>query len=88
MMPWTSNRIANEQPLLERRTIVRAGGSDCEHLFATPRQKHRFAMCMSEQHASIADHRGIDALREIRPAEVRRLFANFESPFRYATLAT
>ena len=47
MMPSASNRIAIEKPLFERRAIMRADGSDCEHLIAALGQEHRFAPRMS-----------------------------------------
>jgi hypothetical protein len=55
MMPLTSNRIAIEKPLFERRAVVRADGADREHLIAAPRKKHRLALRMPEQHGSVRD---------------------------------
>src|SRR6185437_7886291 len=48
MMPLTSNRIAIEKPLFERRAVVRADSSDCEHLITAAGQKHRLTLRMSE----------------------------------------
>jgi hypothetical protein len=76
MMPWASNRIANEETLFERRAVVRADGPDCEYLIAAPGQEHRLAQRMPEQHGSIRDRSELDALGEIGPAEFGLFFTH------------
>ena len=61
MVPGASNRIAHEKPLFERSTVVRADGTDREHLIAAPGQEHRLALHMSEQHGSIGYRCELDA---------------------------
>jgi hypothetical protein len=56
MVPWASNRIAHEESLIERSTVVRADGTDREQLVATPDKEHRFAERVPEQHGSVRNH--------------------------------
>ncbi len=54
-MPRASNCIAHKEPLFERSTVVRAEGTDREHLIAAPGKKHRLAARVAEQRGSVRD---------------------------------
>jgi hypothetical protein len=49
------NFLAIEEPLGERPAVVLAGGPDGEHLGASPRQEHSFAICVTEEHRAVRE---------------------------------
>src|ERR1039457_17491 len=55
MMPGTTNRIAHQQPVGERGAIMRAEGTDREQFVPAPREQHRFAVCVPEQHGAFSN---------------------------------
>jgi hypothetical protein len=56
MVPWASNRIADEEPLFERSTVVRADGTNREQLVGAPDKEHQFATRVAKQHGSVRNH--------------------------------
>jgi hypothetical protein len=71
VMPGASHRVPDDEPRLERRTVVCAYGADREQLTTAPRQENRLTERRSKQHGSVRNPRELDALREIRPFESR-----------------
>jgi hypothetical protein len=51
---------------------MRAEGADREHLVPPPREQHRFAVSVPEQHGAVDELRERDACDEVRPVEVCR----------------
>jgi hypothetical protein len=68
MMPRTTNRIADEEPLGKRGAVMCADGADREQFFAAPDKEHRLAVRMPEQHGSVGNRYEFNPLREVRPA--------------------
>ena len=56
MVPWASNRIADEEPLFERSTVMRADGTNRGQLVAVPDKEHQFATRVAKQHGSVRNH--------------------------------
>ena len=75
-MPRASNRIADQEALLEWSTVVRADGPNREHFIAAAGKEHRFAMCVPKQYAPIRHRCEFNSLSEIRPAEFCLFFAH------------
>ena len=44
MVPLTTNRVVHEEPMLERGTVMRADGADCEDFVTAPCEKGRFTV--------------------------------------------
>ena len=49
-------RIADEEPLFERSTVVRADGTNREQLVAAPEKEHQLATRVAKQHGSVRNH--------------------------------
>ena len=66
MVPRTSNGIADDDPVGERRAIMRALGADREDVVALAREENRLVTDMSFKQASIREAREGDAGGEVR----------------------
>ena len=76
VMPGTTNRIADQQPVRERGAVVRAEGTDREQFLPAPRENHRLAAHVPGEHPAVADVRDWDARGEVRPRECRGSFGH------------
>jgi hypothetical protein len=53
MMPRASNRVADEQAVLKRGSVVRAGGAYGEHFRTSPRQHYSLVSDMTCEQATV-----------------------------------
>jgi hypothetical protein len=58
-------RLAVEQPVRERRAVVRARGAEREHLVAATREQDRLVPDVPGPHGAIGELRQWESLREI-----------------------
>ena len=68
MMPWASDRIANQQAVGQRRTIMRADRTDGEECAGLTHEQDSFAIDMARHHAAFGNIWKRNALSEIGPA--------------------
>jgi hypothetical protein len=54
-MPWAPNRVANDQPVSERRVIVRTGRVNGKEFIPYPRNQHRIITDMTGQHTGLPE---------------------------------
>src|SRR5207244_2578132 len=74
-----TNRILDQEPLLERAAVVRADGADREPLAAAAGEEHGFVAGVSEQHGAVGDGRSRDSPGEIGAGKFWLLFAHWIS---------
>jgi len=75
-MPWAADRFANQTSLVERRTVMRAKGTNREQFLAATGKDYRFVADVPEQHGAISEGCKFDALPEIGSVTSRLLVAH------------
>ena len=80
VMPWTPNRVADNEPLRQRAVIVGALSADSEHVCAAAHKQHRFISHVADQLAAIRKFGGGDSERQIGTGWLRLIFSHFVLP--------
>jgi len=65
-MPGAPHRIAHDQPLGERATVVGAGGSDGEYLLASTGEQHGLSIGVTQERSAFTQLGYENALFQIR----------------------
>jgi hypothetical protein len=77
VMPGTTQRLANQQALIKRRTVVRALGANGEPVDACVDEQHWFAERMTRNELARRDTARVNAARQIRPGQLVGMFCHF-----------
>ncbi len=76
VVPGTADRVLDQHPVAQWTMIMSALGADREQLLAAPRQQHRFARGMTQQHAAVGNVREGHTEHQVGPVELFMLFAH------------
>jgi hypothetical protein len=80
VVPRASHGVADDQPLGERTSVVRAGCADREKFVAPTREQHRLIPHMPGYQAAIAEMVERNAAREVWSLRLRLLSGHDELP--------
>ena len=81
VVPWAPDRVTDNDPLAERRSVVGAARSGGKEFLAVSYEQDTFAPDVTDEHAAISDRGSGHATREIGPHILGALiFGHFQTP--------